>query len=384
MQFDLIIIGGGLAGSSLAVALRDSGRRIALIESQPPQRASGWDARVYAISPASRAFLQEIGAWRHLDATRIAPVQAMDIAGDGRGRLRFSAYEAGTEALAWIAESSALGVELWETARRQSNVSLFCPASPAALRVDAEAAHVRLADGRELSGQLVIGADGRDSWVRAAAGLAASDHAYEELGVVANFACELEHADTARQWFARDGVLAWLPLPGQRLSMVWSTATGHARELLGLAPEALALRVAAAGDHALGKLEVITPAAAFPLRLVQVPATTAPRVVLVGDAAHGIHPLSGHGINLGFLDARELARIIGGLPEWQDPGHERLLRRYQRARREEVWLLQQATHGLHELFRGQLPGLDTLRNAGLVAVDRLPFLKSALARYAMG
>jgi len=384
MQFDLIIIGGGLAGSSLAVALRNSGRRIALIESQPPQRVSGWDSRVYAISPASRAFLQDSGAWRHLDATRIAPVHAMDIVGDRQGRLRFSAYDAGVEALAWIAEASALGVELWETARRQSNVSVFCPASPTSLQVDDALARVRLDDGRELGGKLVVGADGRDSWVRAAVGLSAADHAYEEQGVVANFACEAEHGDTARQWFTRDGVLAWLPLPGQRLSMVWSTATAHARELLALPPEALALRVAAAGDHALGRLELITPPAAFPLRLVRVPRTVADRVALVGDAAHGIHPLSGHGINLGFLDARELAAIIGGLPVWQDPGHARLLRRYQRARREETWLLQQATHGLHELFRGEVPGLDVLRNAGLSAVDRLPFLKSALARYAMG
>lgn len=384
MEYDLLIIGGGLAGASLAVALRDSGRRIALVEHAPPTRPAGWDARVYAISPASQRFLNDIGAWRHLDARRIAPVRAMDIAGDAGGRLQFSAYEAGCEALAWIVEASALGVELWETARRQSNVTVFCPHRPQSLQIDDACATLTLDDGQRLSAKLVVGADGRDSWVRDASGLTAAEHAYGELGVVANFHCAQPHGDTAFQWFLRDGVLAWLPLPEQMISIVWSTPATHAQALLALSDDALALRVAAVGDHRLGELRLNGRPAAFPLKLVTVGQSIAPRTALLGDAAHGIHPLSGHGINLGFLDARELAAIVRAAPPQQDLGFPGLLRRYQRARREEILLLQQGTHGLHELFRSDAPGLAALRNLGLTAVDRLPFIKSTFARYAMG
>jgi ubiquinone biosynthesis UbiH/UbiF/VisC/COQ6 family hydroxylase len=384
MKFDLIIVGGGLAGLSLAVALRDSGRRIALVEHQPPQRPAAWDTRVYAISPASRAFLESIGCWRHLDPARIAAVEAMDIRGDAGGRLRFTAWQACADRLADIVEASAIACELWETVRRQSNVCLFHPRRPATLTFADEGATLALDQGERLDGSLVVGADGRDSWVRAAAGLVAAERAYDELGVVANFRCERPHGGTAYQWFRRDGVLAWLPLPGNLVSMVWSTPTPQARDLLALAPEKLALHVGAAGDYLLGAMEALGPAAGFPLRLLTVAETIAPRCALIGDAAHGIHPLSGHGINLGFADAAELARIVSTTPLWQDIGQRNLLRRYQRARREEVWLLQQSTHALHELFRTQAPGLSPLRNIGLSVVDRLPFFKSALARYAMG
>lgn len=385
MKFDLIIVGAGLAGLSLAVALRDSGRQIALVETKPPRRPEGWDARVYAISPASAAFLEKIGCWRHLDPARIAAIEAMEIEGDQGGRLRFSAYQAKADVLALIVEASAMAHELWETVKRQSNVTLFCPGLPATLDLgNPSAARLSLTDGRTLAAQLIVGADGRESWVRSAAGLAAHAHDYDELGVVANFACSEPHAGTACQWFGRDGVLAWLPLPGERFSIVWSTPQAHADELLALSPEALALRVGAAGDHRFGTIELITPPAAFPLRLLRVPETIAPRLVLIGDAAHGIHPLSGHGVNLGYLDGRELANAIAACPQWQDIGQRLVLRRYQRARREEVLLMQQATHGLHQLFGASLPGLGPLRNLGLSLTDRLPFLKSALARYAMG
>lgn len=384
MKFDLIIIGGGLAGLGLAVALRDSGRRIALVENHVPNPVPGWGGRVYAISPASVAFLQAIGCWRHLDATRIAAVEAMDITGDRGGRLSFTAYQSNTEALAWIVESSAMEIELRETVKRQSNVALLCPASPAALCTSDENVLLTLEDGRRIEASLVVGADGRDSWVRVASGLSAVDHPYGELGVVANFNCDRDHGGTAFQWFRSDGVLAWLPLPGKRLSMVWSTPEEHARELLTASPTAFAAEVADAGEYKLGELEAISPPAAFPLRLVTVPETIATRTVLIGDAAHGIHPLSGHGINLGFMDAQELARVLGACPAWRDIGERTVLRRYQRARREEVWLLQRTTHALHEFFGAPWPGMAPLRNFGLSLTDRLPFVKNALVRYAMG
>ena len=237
MQFDLIIVGGGLAGLSLACALRETQLKIALVESRPPRLAEGWDARIYAISPANAGFLKKIGAWRHLDQSRINPVHDMQVFGDGGARLGFSAYTSGVDELAWILESSPLSCELWETARRQSNVTLFCPAQPQELSLGEAVATLTLDDGRTASARLIVGADGRDSWIRGAAGLTATHTAYDEMGVVANFACERPHRNTAWQWFRDDGVLAWLPLPGNRLSIVWSTPDEHARELLALTPE---------------------------------------------------------------------------------------------------------------------------------------------------
>ena len=392
MQFDLVIVGGGLAGLSLACALRDARLRIALVENHAPKLSDGWDARVYAISPANADFLRAIGAWRHLDAQRIAPIEAMRIVGDGGAQLDFSAYEAGLSELGWILESSLMACELWENVKRQGNLTLFCPAAPQSLEFTPEAAHLTLSNAQTHSARLLVGADGRDSWVREAAGLKAINTPYGEMGVVANFTCEKPHRGIARQWFRDDGVLAWLPLAGDasnesrtyRVSIVWSTPDAHANELLALSAEAFADRVAAAGNNELGRLEMITPPAAFPLRLMRVPQTVAPRLALVGDAAHGIHPLSGHGINLGFQDARVLAELLATTPEWQDIGSERLLQRYQRARREETVLMQYTTHTLRRLFDEKLPGLKTLRNVGMNLTNALPVVKNQLVRYALG
>lgn len=383
-QFDLIIVGGGLAGASLALALRNSALKIALVEGRPPVRPAGWDARIYAVSPANAEFLDEIGAWRHLDATRVAPISTMAVAGDQGGRLRFSAYETGVSALGWILESSLMACEFWEGLKRQPNLSLFCPASPAALSMASDAVHLTLDDGRVLAGRLLVGADGRDSWVRQAAGLAAKTTHYGDQGVVANFETEKPHAGVAHQWFRGDGVLAYLPLPGNRVSIVWSTPDQHADELMALSAEDFCARVEAAGSSVLGRFSLLTAPAAFPLRLIQVPQTVAARVALVGDAAHGIHPLSGHGINLGFQDARALASLLQALPAWQDIGSARFLARYQRMRKEETVLLQTTTHALRSLFAARLPGVSLLRNAGLDVTDRLSFFKNALVRYALG
>lgn len=383
-QFDLIIVGGGLAGASLALALRNTRLRIALVEGQPPQRPAGWDARIYAISPANVDFLESVGVWKHLDATRVAPIRSMQVHGDRGGRLEFSAYDTGVPELGWILESSLMAGEFWEGAKRQGNLTLFCPARPARLEFRHDAALLELSDGSILSGRLLVGADGRDSWVRQAAGLAAVNTPYGEKGVVANFATAKAHRNRAFQWFRDDGVLAYLPLPGERMSMVWSAPDALADELCALAPDELCERVAEAGGWALGDLELLTPAAAFPLRLMRVPQTVAARLALVGDAAHGIHPLSGHGINLGFQDARVLAELLATAPPWRDIGNEAFLQRYQRARREEIVLMQTATDGLRRLFRESLPGLRELRNAGLSLTNGLPFIKNSLVRYALG
>lgn len=383
MKFDLLIVGAGLAGASLAAALRGSRLQIGIIEQQPPASAGGWDSRIYAISPANAEFLRQIGIWQHLDATRIAPVYDMEIHGDAGGRLDFSAYGCGLGELAWILEAGLMQREFWETLKRQHNVTLLCPAEPSALAFEPTHASLHLADGREITADLVVAADGARSWVREQAGIQARFTPYEEKGVVANFRTERPHRNTAWQWFRADGVLAYLPLPGQLMSIVWSAPNALADELAALPAEALCERVAAGGQQVLGKLELETPAAAFPLRLMRVAETVRPRLALIGDAAHAIHPLSGHGINLGFQDARALAGLLAPLPAWRDPGELMLLRQYARARAEETALLQYTTHALDGLFKPRNMLLSGLRNLGLNLTNRLPVVRNSLVRYAV-
>jgi len=383
MDFDIMIVGGGLAGLSLAVALRQTQLSVAVVEGKVPSRPQGWDARIYAVSPANVDFLEEIGVWPHLAGDRLCPVEAMSVAGDRDGRLDFSAYDAGAAALAWIVEASQMQSELWESAKRQANLTLLCPARPAALDLQPDLARLTLEDGRQFKARLIVAADGADSWTRQAAGIAVNFKHYGQKGVVANFRCTEPHRNTAFQWFRPDGILAWLPLPDQQISMVWSAPDALADELVALPAEALCARVAKAGGQRLGALELITPAAAFPLRLMRAPRSVAPRLALIGDAAHAIHPLSGHGINLGYRDAAALARVLAEKPAPMDCGDLSLLRRYERSRKEEVIALQGVTDSLQRLFTPGWQPLSLLRNVGLNLTNRLPVLKDVLIRYAL-
>ncbi|MES2770624.1 MAG: UbiH/UbiF family hydroxylase [Pseudomonadota bacterium] len=388
LDFDVIVVGGGLAGLSLACALDDTPLRIALLEQnvfvKREPLAQEWDNRVYAISPANADFLKKLNVWKNLDAQRITPIRAMQVFADGGSAIEFSAYANGLEQLAWIIESSLMEKELWEHIKRQNRLTLLCPAQASALDIRSEAAFLRLVDGRSLSARLIVGAEGRQSWLRTTAGLCALDYPYGEKGVVANFECAYPHRDIARQWFREDGVLACLPLPGQRISIVWSTPEAHAQTLLSLSADHFAARVAAAAQHELGALRMITSAAAFPLSLLRVPQVVMPRLALIGDAAHGVHPLSGHGINLGYQDAQQLAQLLAATPSWQDIGDLSLLRRYQRARREETVLMQNMTHFLQRIFASRSSPIRRLRNLGVHVANRLPLAKNLLVRYALG
>ncbi len=386
MKFDVVVVGAGLVGASLVRALEGAGLRIALVEpGSLPSRSDAWDSRIYAISPGNAAFLAGLGAWGLLDDARIQSVQRMEIFGDApRARVSFSAYETGVAALAFIVESGRLQRALWDGLVAQRDVTLFAPARCTELDIGAGEATLALESGERIAAALVIGADGASSWVRQQAGLSAAARSYGERGVVANFACGRPHRGTAHQWFRADGVLAYLPLPGARMSMVWSTPDAHAGELLALAPDALCERVAEAGAGVLGDLEILTPPVAFPLQILVAERVVAPRVALVGDAAHVVHPLAGQGVNLGFGDARALVEVLRAREPFRNCGELALLRRYARSRAEAVLAMRRVTDGLQHLFsaRGRL--ISGVRNAGLNLTDRMPVLKNLLVRQALG
>jgi ubiquinone biosynthesis UbiH/UbiF/VisC/COQ6 family hydroxylase len=383
---DIVIAGAGLVGLALAAALARNGMTVALLDRLPPPPSADpqtWDARVYAVSPGSASFLQRVGAWQTLSCERIAAIESMRIVGDTGATLDFSAYELGERALAWIVEERALRAALLP-AVHVPGVDFVTGAKFASLAWSSAEGTLTLEDGRRFCGSLVVGADGLNSWVRQAAGIVVEPKSYGQQGVVANFECELAHHGCARQWFREDGgVLAWLPLPGRRMSIVWSAPDAQAGELLALAHDALTARVAEAGGHVLGTLRMITPPAAFPLQSLRLPTCIAHRMALVGDAAHGVHPLAGQGVNLGFGDAQALANVLAERGPVGDAGAPILLERFARRRAEPVLAMHTVTDGLVRMFGPRTPWLKTLRNAGLSAVDRLPIVKRALAQSAL-
>lgn len=375
MDLDLIVVGGGPVGASLARATGGLGVALLAHERRAVQDSyEGFDARVYALSPGNVQFLRQIGAMPQC----ATPVYAMRIYGDGASHIEFDAYRAGVAELAWIVEDALLQDELW----RGLDAQVAAP--PEEMVIEADRVVLRLAGGRELSAPLVVGADGARSFVRARAGIEASETPYGQSALVANFACERPHANTAYQWFQGGGpVLALLPLPGKHVSMVWSLPATEAARIEALGAEALCGEVLAATRGVLGGLSLVTAPRSYSLNRLSARRMVAPRVALAGDAAHVIHPLAGQGLNLGLQDARALARVLAQRGRLRDPGDLRLLRRYERSRAEPILAMDTMVDGLYKLFgtRNRLAG--RLRNAGLNLTDRIPVLKNLLIRQAL-
>jgi ubiquinone biosynthesis UbiH/UbiF/VisC/COQ6 family hydroxylase len=386
--FEIAIVGGGLVGAALARAL--DGVSLALIGAPSVWPDGEFDSRVYALSPGNAAFLARLGVWQELPPERLTPVRAMRVCGDdGESAIEFDAYRAGVSEVAWIVEDRLVQGALWRGLESQAGLERFEQAALERVVLGTQEARLALADGRAIGARLVAGADGARSAVRAKAGIGSREHGYGQTAVVANFACSRPHRNAAWQWFqgpAKSGgaVLALLPLPGERVSMVWSVPEAEAQRLLALEAAALCRELEIASHGALGEFSLVTALRGFPLQRLAAGRLVAPRVALAGDAAHVIHPLAGQGANLGLQDARVLAQVLAAREPGRDPGDLRLLRRYERARAEAILAMRATVHGLYLLFETPGTGIARLRNAGLKLVDRLPVLKNALMRHAMG
>ena len=383
--FDVAVIGGGLVGKSAALALTQGGLRVALLAQPcaPLPAGAVFDARVYALSRSSQSLFERLRVWQAIDPARLTPVYDMRVFGDAAAELHFSAYQASVAQLAWIAESSVVERALDAALHFQPNLT-WIDSRAQTFDVKPHAAVIGLDNGRTIEADLAVGADGAHSWVRAQIGSGVERREYRQTGVVANFRASKPHGETAFQWFRDGEIIALLPLPDQHVSLVWSAETAHAEALVKLDPEQLAAEVERVTQQQVGALECVTPARGFPLALQTVDRLIAPRVALVGDAAHLIHPLAGQGVNLGLRDVAALVDVIARKEAFRDLGDTVLLRRYERGRREDIRKLAAATDGLQRLF--SIPGTiaRAMRNTGMAFVGAQPLIKRWLVAAALG
>jgi 2-polyprenylphenol 6-hydroxylase len=393
LDFDAVVVGGGMVGLCVAALLardeRLAGWRIALVEPTAPRPPAddSVDLRVSALSRASQRILGAAGAWDAI-APHACPYERMvvwDAASthDARDALRFDAAETGEPDLGHIAENLRVQWVLAEAPSLRGVTQLR--AGLEALTFEHDSARVVLGDGRSVSAGLVIGADGGQSRTRELCGIGRAGWAYGQTAVVAHLRTERPHAHTAWQRFLPDGPIAFLPLRDGRVSLVWTTTPATAASLVEVAPADFSRQVTEASSRVLGDAELDSGRAGFPLALWHAREYVRPRLALVGDAAHTIHPLAGQGVNLGFLDAASLVEVLGDAAEsGGDPVGTRALRRYARWRRAENGLLLGTTDTLNRLFGERSVGVAAARRLGLALVSSQPAVRRMLVQRALG
>lgn len=385
-RFEVIIVGGGMVGAALACALGQGGLRVAVIESREPEPfipEQGYGLRVSALSIASQHILENLGVWQQLQSWRISPYERMSVwdAG-GTGKIEFDAADAGERALGHIIENALIQRALFEACELKDNIQWFCPASLEGFVADKDEVIVTLDTGEVLLAQLIVGADGANSKVRDLAGIKLQSRDYNQQAIVANVGTTQAHERTARQRFLADGILAFLPLADGRCSIVWSSDKARADYLMGLNDDEFRTELGDAFERSLGEITSLTKRAAFPLTGRHADTYIKPRVALVGDAAHTIHPLAGQGVNLGFLDIAELSKLL--LNSKRDLGSLHLLRKYERARAGENELMLRSMEGFKLLFNNKNPVLGWMRNTGLSVTNQVNPLKQLFMHQAMG
>ena len=420
-DFDVLVIGGGIVGATLACALGNTAFSVGILDSQAMpgldsiadsaesvagNAAEKFDPRVSAISPASRRIFSNIGVWQMLEQQRHCPYADMHVwEADGTGSIHFAAADVRAEALGYIVENSITLACLHERIQQFENVKSITPATVTAIdRVpvsssDISQVVVTLADGSQLTTRLLVAADGANSKIRELAHFATKEWDYEHHAIVTTVRTQLPHDNTAIQRFMDTGILAFLPLalrvPNKHsedavqdahyCSIVWSVIPEKAQQLLAMSDTEFSLALQASIESRLGAVEWVDKRFSFPLRQRHANNYVSGNIALIGDAAHSIHPLAGQGANLGILDAWSLAgQLLKAKEQHLDFASLRVLQRYQRERKGHnlgmMWLME----GFKRLFADQPLPVRWLRNAGMSSLDSLPMLKNRIMRQAMG
>ena len=384
---DILIIGGGPVGGSLACALASAGMTSLIVDRAPAENqvAPTFDGRTTAIAQAPKKMLERIGLWDALGEA-VSPILDIRVA-DGRSRLflHYDHEDVGEDALGFMIENRHLRQAVLTAGAAQSEITYLAPAEIADLSRTETGISAGLEDGRHVTAALVVGADGRQSFVREHAGLPLTQWPYHQSGIVCTVGHEKPHHNIAHEHFYPAGPFAILPLTGNRSSIVWTESEEDAARIVALpAPDFLHELEQRYGDF-MGRLEVIGPRSSYPLSLQYTKTSTANRLALAGDSAHGLHPIAGQGLNMGLRDVAALAEVLAearrlGL----DIGAAHVLQKYDRWRRFDNTMMLASTDGLNRLFSNDIPPVRIARDLGLAAVNRAGPLKNFFMHQAMG
>lgn len=386
---DTVIVGAGLSGLTLALALAEAGLSSVIVDRVDPRAAIAGrnDIRTTAISLSSRRLFTVLGAWQAV-VDQAGPINDIRVSDAGSSRyLHYDHSTVGDEPMGHIVDNGALKTSLLDRlATHGDRVTFAEPGSAAALAVTAGRASLTLEDGRVLTAPLVIAADGRGSRVRALAGIRTTTVDYHQSAVVDTIEHAESHHNLAHERFLPGGPLALLPLPGQnRSALVWSERTVVAERIAQLDDAAFAAALEERFGDSLGAMRPVGPRAVYPLALTMAESGIADRVALVGDAFHGMHPIAGQGFNVGVRDIAVLTEVLADAARLGlDIGGAPVLRDYQRRRRFDIMTMVASTDGLTRLFSNDIAPVRTARRLGLSAVQRVPMLKRAAIRHAMG
>ena len=387
-EFDVVVAGAGMIGCTCAVAIAQSGVRVALVDPGPinfkHSRLNG--IRVSAVNLASENILRALGAWSVLKAESLSPFRQIDVWDAGSpGQITFRAADAGLAHLGHIIENEAITAALTTQLSQLGNISCFAGDSIETFESDHDGISIVLASKQNINAKLLVGADGAESRVRSLAEISVEKTPYNHQAIVATVSTELPHRKTARQRFLDTGPLAFLPLQDGHSSIVWSCSPQRFDELNDLDDTAFSAALTEAFENRLGTIALASSRSSFPLINQHANQYIAPRIGLVGDAAHTIHPLAGLGANLGFADAAALAEVINNAHHaGKDIGIRPVLRRYERWRRGENTVTAKTMDVFYHTFGTSRPGIQSLRGAGLQLVDKTSLAKDFFMQYATG
>ena len=385
---DIVVVGGGMAGAASALALARAGFATALLEARQPRTWSAddeCDLRVVGLAPSSMKLLSDLGVWTSIRDARCSAFEQMHVWDAQSGAaIHFEAPVSGQAELGCIVENRLVQSVLWN-ALPEAGVRVLCPAQVQELHAGTERIELALADGRAVSARLVVAADGAASPLRQLAGIGTRGHAYDQRAVVAHVTTERAHQSTAWQRFLPGGPLALLPLADGRSSIVWSLPEATAQRVMALDDQAFMDELGVASDFQLGRITATSPRAAFPLKLQLARAYQAPRMVLLGDAAHTVHPLAGQGVNLGLRDVAELRDTLqAARSAGRDIGAVHVLRRYARRRRSADTLDALGFDALARVYGWTAPPLVVARKMSIRLLQHMAPIKRRISRHAAG